>query len=95
MGRNAIDDDDFVGVDNVFVEFQRRAELGRAAVDEGRVHAVMLIGLDAADDFFTADADVFFRRLGAVRTLSEDNADVVIGDAGQVQFVDDVDEELI
>ena len=23
MGRNAIDDDDFVGVDNVFVEFQR------------------------------------------------------------------------
>lgn len=95
VGRNAIDDDDFVGVDNVFVEFQRRAELGRAAVDEGRVHAVMLIGFDAADDFFTADADVFFRRLGAVRTLSEDNADVVIGDAGQVQFVDDVDEELI
>ena len=95
MGRNAVDDDDFVGVDDVFIEFQWCAELGRTEVDESRIHAVVLIGLDAADDFFAADEDVFFRRLGAVRALGKDDVDVVIGDAGQVQFVDDIDKELI
>ena len=71
MGRNAVDDDDFVGVDDVFIEFQWCAELGRTEVDESRIHAVVLIGLDAADDFFAADEDVFFRRLGAVRAWAK------------------------
>ena len=84
MGRNAVDDDNFVGVDDVFIEFQWCAELGRTEVDESRIHAVVLIGLDAADDFFAA-----------VRALGKDDVDVVIGDAGQVQFVDDIDKELI
>ena len=64
VGRNAVDDDDLVGVDDVFIQLQRCAQLGCAAVDEGRIHAVVLIGLDAVDDVLTADGDVFFRRLG-------------------------------
>lgn len=95
VGRNPVDDDDLVGVDDMFIQLQRCAQLGRAAVDEGRVHTVMLIGLDAVDDFLTADGDVFFRRLGPVGSLRKDDVDVVVGNPGQVQFIDDVDEELV
>ena len=95
MGRNTVDDDDFIGVDDVFIEFQRCAEFRRAKVDEGRIHAIVLISLDTADDFFATDDDVFFRCLSAVRTLGKDDVNVVIRDAGQVQFVDDIDEKLI
>ena len=55
----------------------------------------MLIGLDAVDDFLSADGDVFFRRLGPVGSLRKDDVDVVVGNPGQVQFIDDVDEELV
>lgn len=84
VGRNPVDDDDLVGVDDVFIQLQRRTQLGRAAVDEGRVHTVMLIGLDAVDDFLTADGDVFFRRLGPMGSLGKDDVDIVVGNPGQV-----------
>ena len=34
VGRNPVDDDDPVGVDDMFIQLQRSAQLGRAAVDE-------------------------------------------------------------
>ena len=93
---DAIDDDDLIRFDSVFVQPDRSASLGIADVDEFiHVFAVMLVELYAVGQLFANDSDIFFRGLFAVGALREEDADVIIRDAAAVQFIYDVDDVLI
>ena len=96
MGGDAVHEDDFVRFRHVLVDPHRRAELRRAHEGEAvLIAAVVLDEADAARYFFAHHADVFFMGLSAVRALREDDGDVFIGNARQIQLIHHMDDELI
>ncbi len=96
VGGDAIDHDDLVCFYRVLVQPYRCAA-GRVAYVHQFIHgfAAMLIQFDTLCHFFADDCNVFFRRLFAVGALGKEDAHIFIGDAGEIQFVHDVDHILV
>ena len=96
VGGDAVDDDDLVSIDCMLIDPDRSAQLRIADMDEFvLVFAVMLVQLDTGSDFLADDADIFFRCLRSVSALGKEDADIAVRDLCAVQFIDDMDDELI
>ena len=96
VGGDAVDDDDLVSIDCMLIDPDRSAQLRIADMDEFvLVLAVMLVQLDAGSDFLADDADIFLRRLRSVSALGKEDADIAVRNFCAVQFIDDMDDELI
>ena len=87
--------DDLVGLDDVRIEIDVIAIGGRPDFGQlGGIAAVMADDLYALDHVCTADDGIFFRRMGPMRPLGRDDRNLVILDAGLVQFIDDDGQHL-
>lgn len=96
VGGNAVDDDDFVRFHGMFINPYGGAAAGVAYVDQFvLVHAVVLVEFYPFGQFFAYHHNVFFRCLFPVGALGKEDADVFVRNAGQVQFVHHVDNELV
>ena len=95
VGGDGFDEDDRVRIYDALVDPDFGAEGGLSEVGLlGFVGGDVLVHGDAAGDFFADAGDVLFVGVGAVGALREDDADVLVGDAGEVQFVYDVDQKF-
>ena len=59
------------------------------------IEAVVLVELYPLRQFFAHHGDIFFVGLFPVGALGEEDADVIIRNAGQVQFIHHVNDELV
>ena len=95
VGGDGVDEDDFVSFDDAGVDPYVSASCRGADVGQhGFVGGDVLVHFNAGSDFLAHAGDVFLVGVDAVGALCEDDVDVVVRDAGVVQFVDDVDGEF-
>ena len=95
VGGDGIDEDDLVRIYDALVDPDFGAEGGLSEVGLlGFVGGDMLVHGDAAGDFFADAGDVLFVGVGAVGALCKDYVDVLVGDAGEVQLIYDVDQKF-
>ena len=92
---NGIDQNHFVRPGHSFIDKNFRSAACRSHISEAvLIPAVVLVQFDTLCRFFAYAFYIFLFRVGPVGSLGKNDTDVFIGNAGTVQFIDDMNDEI-